>query len=528
MAQPTAGSLDWVLDRAAEIHAARPAVADGPVHLTYAELAGRVRGLGSGLHDLGLVEGDVVGCLSLNTHQHLECWLGLPYHGFVLNDLNIRLAPPELQFMIDDCGTVALVVDPAHLELGLRLQAACPRLRHLVLAGGEAPPDGVATWEDLVGGPPRPAPALDSSTLASISYTGGTTGRPKGVMLSHGNLLANARHVLIAMGHRTTDRYLHAIPMFHSGDGLHTFATTWVGATHTFVPSFDPDRVTAIIEAERVTLTVLVPSMINMLVNHPATRTRDLSSLRFLLYGASPMPGALQRQAAEMIPTEWAQGYGLTEAAPLVSFLSPRDHALGFAGEEPSAGRLASAGVPVVGVQAEIRRLDGSPAPTGEVGEIWVRGPNVMLGYWNRDAETAAAITPDGWLRTGDMARRDEGGYLFIVDRLHDVVITGGENVFSTEVEDALYSHPAVLEAAVIAVPDERWGERVHAVVVLHAGQDVSAADLIAHCRTRIAGYKVPRSLELRSDPLPKAGPGKIAKRELRQPFWEGHERQVH
>ncbi|MEA2646686.1 MAG: hypothetical protein QOE92_1769 [Chloroflexota bacterium] len=522
------GSLDWVLDRAAAVHARRTAVVDGDVRLTYAELAARVRGLGTGLTELGLKPGDVVGCISLNTHQHLECWLGLPYHGLVLNDLNIRLAPPEQEFMLQDCDTAALVVDPAHLELGLRLQQACPRVRHVILAGAGEAPDGVLSWDALAASGPRPHADVDATTIAAISYTGGTTGRPKGVMLSHGNLVANAKHVLITMGHRTDDTYLHAIPMFHSGDGLHTFATTWVGATHTFVPSFDPDRLTAAIEKERVTLTVLVPSMISMLVNHPSTATRDLSSLRFLLYGASPMPGALQRQAAGLIKTDWAQGYGLTEAAPLVSFLSPRDHALGLGGEEPHAGRLASAGVPVVGVQVEIHRLDGSLADTGEVGEIWVRGPNVMAGYWHREEETAAAITPDRWLRTGDMARADEDGYLFIVDRLHDVVITGGENVFSTEVEDALYSHPAVLEAAVIAVPDEKWGERVHAVVVLRPQHEAGEDEIIAHCRTRIAGYKVPRSLELRAEPLPKAGPGKIAKRELRQPFWEGHERQVH
>jgi long-chain acyl-CoA synthetase len=522
------GTLDWVVDRAAAVHGARPAVVDGAIRRTYAEVARRVRGLGAGLAGLGLAPGDVVASLQLNSAEHLECWLGLPYHGYVLNDLNLRLAVPELVFMLEDCASAALVVDPAHLDLGRRLRDACPSVRHLVATGPRPVGDDVAWWEDLVGAEEQAAPALDGSTVASISYTGGTTGRPKGVVLSHANLVENAKHVLIAMGHRTSDRYLHAAPMFHSGDGLHTYATTWVGATHVIVPAFDPDLVTRVVETEKVTLTVWVPTMVNMIVNHPATPERDLSSLRFVLYGASPMPAALQRRAMELIPAEWAQGYGLTEAAPLVSFLSPEDHLLGLKGQEPHATRLASAGTPVVGVQAEVRRPDGTRADPDEAGEIWVRGPNVMVGYWNRPEETAGALTSDGWLRTGDVARADNDGYLYIVDRLHDVIITGGENVYSTEVENALYAHPAVLEAAVIAVPDDTWGERVHAIVVLRPGEAATKRDLVAHCRGLLAGFKVPRSVELRTEPLAKSGAGKIAKQVLRQPFWEGHDRQVH
>ena len=240
------------------------------------------------------------------------------------------------------------------------------------------------------------------------------------------------------------------------------------------------------------------------------------------------MPIEVLRRAMEIIPCDWMQGYGMTEAAPLVSVLPPEDHRRGATGEEPYATRLHSAGTAAVGVQAEPRDEHGSPLPSGQVGEIWVRGPNVMAGYWNRPEESAGALPGDGWYRTGDAGYIDADGYIFLVDRVKDMIVSGGENVYSIEVEDALYEHPAVLEAAVIGVPDERWGERVHAVVVLRPGASADEASLVEHCRARIAGYKAPRSVELRIEPLPKSGAGKILKRDLREPYWKGQERRVH
>jgi long-chain acyl-CoA synthetase len=246
-----------------------------------------------------------------------------------------------------------------------------------------------------------------------------------------------------------------------------------------------------------------------------------------VLYGASPMPTELLRTAMRTFPCPFGQAYGMTEASPIVTFLSFEDHRLGAEGEEPFASRLRSAGVPVVGVEAEVRRADGTPADVGEPGEIWVRGANIMKGYWNRPEETAAALDADGWYHSGDAAYQDADGYLYIVDRVKDMIVSGGENVYCAEVENAIYQHAAVLEAAVFGVPDERWGERVHAAIVLKPETAASEAEIIDSCRELIAGYKLPRSIEFHDEPLPKSGAGKLLKRELRKPHWEGQERQV-
>jgi len=522
-------NLGWALDRAVAVAADRLAVVDGDRRLTYAELGRRVAAMGTGLHGLGVKRGDVVGVLSLNSLTHLECWLGIPRHGAILNDLNYRLSPAELSFVVDDCDTAVLIVDDAHLPVGRAILESSRSLRHLICMGSGAAPGDTIAYEDLVAGDVEPSPVVDGGDLAGIFYTGGTTGRPKGVMLTHDNLVANAKHTIIALGHVSSDRYLHAAPMFHLADGSQTYALTWVGGTHVIVPAFDAATVLETIEREGVTRTVLVPTMINMVVHHPTAHAYDLSSLRQILYGASPMPEKLQRTAMELIPScDWVQGYGMTETSPMVTAMSAEDHRRGMMGDEPYASRLRSAGTPIVGVQAEIRRPDGALADVGEIGEIWIRGPNIMAGYWNRPEETAAALPGDGWFRSGDMAFSDKDAYLYIVDRAKDMIISGGENVYSTEVENVIYEHPAVIEAAVIGVPDEKWGERIHAVVVISAGATVDQDELIDHCRQRIARFKAPRSVEFRLDPLPKSGSGKILKRDLREPYWESEHRRVH
>ena len=315
--------------------------------------------------------------------------------------------------------------------------------------------------------------------------------------------------------------------MFHLADGASTLAVTWAGGRHVVIPAFDPLAWLQTVSSERVTRELLVPTMINMVVNHPDVAQYDLSSLRTLYYGASPMPAPLLRRAMETLPCEWAQAYGMTEAAPLVTFLTPDDHRRGLAAEEPYAGRLRSAGRPVIGVEVDVRRADGSQAHVAERGEIWARGPNIIKGYWQRDAETAAVLDLDGWYHTGDAGYIDAGGYVFIVDRIKDMIISGGENVYSAEVENAIAGHPAVAECAVFGVPDEIWGERVHAAVVCRLGEQVDETSIVEHCRTLIASYKIPRSIEIHDQPLPKTGAGKILKRQLREPYWTGRERHV-
>jgi acyl-CoA synthetase (AMP-forming)/AMP-acid ligase II len=521
---PTGEGLGDALDRAADLYGGSTAVVAGDRQLTYAEFGRRVSGLGGGLHGLGVEPGGVVAVLSMNSPEHLECWLGIPRAGMVLNDLNYRLAPAELSFVLDDCDAAVLIVDDTFLDAGRSLAESCPSVKQLVHASAGEPAEGTVPYEQLAEADPVESIG-GGDELAGIFYTGGTTGLPKGAMLTHANLIANAKHMLIGAGYDPTDRYLHAGPMFHLADGASTYAITWVGGRHVIVPAFEPEAVAGAIEAEGVTATVLVPTMINMLINHPAVRERDLSSMRRLLFGGSPMPLEVQRLAAEVFACDFIQAYGMTEAAPIVT-LNHVDRR-GLEGEEPYATRLRSAGTPIVGCRAEIRRDDGSRADPGESGEVWVKGPNVMAGYWRRPEETAAALGDDGWYRSGDAAYADEDGYLYIVDRVKDMIISGGENIYCTEVENAIYQHSAVLEAAVFGVPDEKWGERVHAVVVRRPETSPSEDELIEHCRELIAGYKLPRSIDLRDEPLPKSGAGKMLKRELREPYWEGQEKRV-
>ena len=346
---------------------------------------------------------------------------------------------------------------------------------------------------------------MDEDALATISYTGGTTGTPKGVMLSHRNLLANAMHNLAVTGHSCEDRWLHVCPMFHVAGTSNVFAATWAGGTHVLLPRFEPRAVLETIARERITHAVFVPTMLALLLE--ADVGDDLSSLRHIQYAASPISPELQRRVLERFDCDVAQFYGMTEAAPTVTHLSPADH-------RSRPDRLGSMGAPVPGVQVEIRdAIDG-------IGELWVRGPNVMPGYWNRPEALV-----DGWYRTGDLVRADADGYLYMVDRAKDMIITGGENVYSVEVENALLSHPSVVEAAVFGVPDDRWGEAVHAVVVTRDDVAPGGADrALPRPHRRLQGSENDRSLP---DPLPKSGAGKLLKGRLREPFWAGRERGV-
>ena len=521
-------NLMWAVERAATVRGMSTATVCAGRRRTWAEVLRRTRGLTAGLGALGLVSGDRVAVLMLNSDRHLETWFAIPGGAFVLTDLNHRLAPDELVFTVTDAGACVLIVDDAHIGLGCHIAAEVAAIEHLVYAGDGHTPDGMLAYEDLAATPPGPPLEIDEDELAAIFYTGGTSGLPKGAQLTHANLMANALQMCAAVHFTEDDVWLHAAPQFHLADGAGTYGITWQGGTHVFIPAFDPAATARAIQDERVTTTVLVPTMLTMMLATPGIEALDLSSLRLLLYGASPMPAEVQSRAAELLGCDFAQAYGMTELAPVATFLSPAAHRRGFGGEEPWASRLRSAGCPIAGVRLQVRLEDGvTEAKAGEVGEIYLSGANVMTGYWNRPEETAHALVDGGWYRSGDVAYADEDGYIFVVDRAKDMIISGGENVYSTEVENAIYRHPAVLEAAVIGIPHERWGETVHAEVVLRPDASLTSEELVAHCRTLIAGYKLPRSVVVRTEPLPKSGAGKILKRELRDPFWSGHERGV-
>ncbi len=526
--QPSrSGDLSWPLRRATDLYASSPAVVDGERRVTYRELARRVGALGAALDALTLPTGSRVGFLGINSLAHVDCTLGVPAFGRVLVDLNFRLAATELAFMVSDCEIEMLVVDRDRLEIGRALRDECPSLRELVLDAPGPCPDDCTRYEALLDRAPVDAPPIPEDTLAAISYTGGTTGAPKGVMLSHANLLANSRHNLIATGHTRGDCWLHVCPMFHVAGTANLFACTWVGAKQVVLPRFAAGTVVAAIRREEVTHAVFVPTMLAMLLEELEQSGPDeLPSLRHVQYAASPITPDVQRRVLERFDCDVAQFYGMTEAAPTVTHLPPEDHRRGHGGDEAFARRLRSIGAPVVGVQAEVRGPDGSRLAPGEIGELWVRGPNVMLGYWNRSEATAAALV-GGWYRTGDAARADDNGYLYLVDRLKDMIITGAENVYSIEVEAALVEHAAVQEAAVFGIPHPRWGEAVHAVVTVSESTAVTGDELVAHCRPLIAGYKIPRTIDIRTEALPRSAAGKLLKNALRDPFWIGHERRV-
>ena len=362
----------------------------------------------------------------------------------------------------------------------------------------------------------------DPAALFGLFYTSGTTGRAKGVMLTHANLFANMLHVGDWCPLCGSDIFLHVAPMFHLADFPMTLLAASIGATQVTVPRFELQLLCETIATLRVTVTVMIPTMINLLTQCAEIGRSDLSSLRYLLYGGSAIAPEVIKRTREKLPgCKLGQGYGLTETSPLLTALHDVDHA---------GQRVLSCGRPVLGVELAILDAEGRAAQTGTPGEIVARGANVMQGYWRqpeatRDAFVGAEV--GGWFRTGDIAYQDEDGFVYHVDRSKDMIVTGGENVYSSEVEAAVYSHPCVKEAAVIGIPDPKWGELVLACVALRDGAILTADDLIAHCRIRLAGYKVPRRIEFIAGELPKSGTNKILKRKLREPYWIGVERRV-
>ncbi len=510
----------------AKLYPNKPALICGESRYSYRQFFERVQRVANGLAGLGLAKGDRVAVLMLNCHRYLELYYATAFAGLVVNPLNIRLAAPELVYILNDSASLALAVDDAFLPLLQAIKGQIPTVSKLIYVGSHEAPQGMVHYEALLERSSATTPKIDlrEDDLAGIFYTGGTTGNPKGVMLSHRNLTCNAYNTMALAMYKSSDVYLHAAPMFHLANGAAMYTVTWRGGTHTFVKAFEPKAVLETVQRERVTTSIWVPVMINALINYPDCAQYDISSLRRITYGASPIPVEVLRKAMRMFGCEFGQGYGMTEASPLVTLLEPEDHVTD--GPPAQVRRLASCGREIIGVQVRIVNEAGEDVAPGEVGEIIIRGPNIMQGYWNKPEETAAVLR-EGWYYSGDMGCFDEERFIFLVDRRKDMIVSGGENVYSTEVENAIYSHPAVLEAAVIGVPDERWGEAVKAVVVLRPGHTLSSEEVIEHCRRQIAGYKLPKSVDFAAA-LPKSGAGKILKRELREPYWAGYQRRIH
>ncbi len=514
-------SLPAMIERAARLNPGGMATSYLDRQNTWTALRDRVARLGASLAGFGLDEGDRVAILSLNNDRFYESVFAIPWAGYCVVPLNTRWALPENRYALSDSGTRILLFDHNFADQAEQLLAEVDGLDHAIFLGEGDCPDWAADYERLVdGNEPMPASTRGGDEMAGIFYTGGTTGFPKGVMQSHRAIWASALGTMPFFTMNRDSAYLHVAPMFHMADFAGSMGLTLCCGKNVILESFDPGEVLRTIAAQRVTHTLLVPAMIKMTLNHPEAGSADMSSMVCILYGASPMPKATLEQCMATWPTVGlAQAYGQTELAPVATMLSMDDHRIG-------GDRLKSAGRPTPVTEVRIVDESGADCPLGVSGEIVARGPHTMLGYWKKPEETARALQ-DGWVFTGDAGYFDEAGYLYIVDRVKDMVVTGGENVFTTEVENAIISHDAVQDVAVIGIPHAEWGEAVHAIVVLHEGGSVSEDELIDHCRQSIAGYKVPKAVTFRDEPLPLSGAGKVLKTELRKPYWEGRDRQV-
>jgi acyl-CoA synthetase (AMP-forming)/AMP-acid ligase II len=489
------------------------------VRRTWAELDERVRRLAAALRAEGVGPGDRVAVLDLNHPSCLELTLACARIGAANAVVNFRLAPPEIVYVLNDAGAALLLVGPELAQAAEGLREHTPTLRRLVRVGG--PDDEYEAW--LAAHEPEEGPAaVDPDACFVQLYTSGTTGFPKGVMLTHRAMLAHATNVAesFEVDHEAVVQV--AMPLFHVGGTSYALLAIHSGARMVMLRVPDPAAVVEQLETERITHTFLVPALLAAVAAVPGVGVRDFSAIKVLSYGASPMPLPVMRACLPLFPGRMHQVYGMTEACGVVSALGAADH------EDPAvAHRLVSAGTPIHGVEIEVRDpATGDPVPTGEPGEIWVRTAQLMAGYWRRPEATAAAITPDGWLRSGDGGHLDPDGYVYVTDRVKDMIVSGGENVYPAEIERVLAEYPGIADVAVIGVPDERWGEVPRAIVVAAAGTELDEAAVLAHCREHLASYKCPQAVDVVAE-LPRNPTGKILKKDLRAPFWAGRERRT-
>ena len=511
------------LHRAVQQRAGSTATVCNGRRQTYAQLQDRVARLAAGLRGLRIKRNERVAIYGFNSDHFLEALCAVPWMGGVVNPVNFRWSLPEVIYSLNDSQSTTIFLDEHFAQHAKALMDGCPSLLRVLYAGEGACPDGLTGIESLIAAnAPMDDVEAGDDDLYGVFYTGGTTGAPKGVLLSHRNICTSALSLLAEGLVKPGAIGLHAAPMFHLADMMLTTCLLMRGGTHVVVGTFKPDGVLALVQEHQITDLLLVPAMLQALVDHPTATTEHFTAVRNVFYGASPASEALLKRAMAKMPhVEYSQVYGMTELAATATCLPPEQHRRADDGYH----RLRSAGRALSHVRVRIVGNDGRELPPSEVGEIAVSGPNVMLGYLNKPEATAACLK-QGWMMTGDAGYMDAEGYVFIVDRLKDMIISGGENVYCAEVENVVSKHAAVAACAVIGIPSAEWGESVHAVVVLKPGAALTAEELHAHCKTYIAGYKCPRTLEVRSS-LPISGAGKVLKTELRAPYWQGRTRAV-
>ena len=497
----------------------------GDESLTFRKGVDRISRVAGGLKALGMKSNDRVAILALNSVFYFEMQMAILWAGGVMNPCNTRWSKAEIIYSLVDCESSILIIDDNFIGMLPELLAGSPTIKKVVHFTKGAPAAGAVGYEDLaLNATAAPDAMRADEDLAGVFYTGGTTGFPKGVMLTHSNLFASAL-MFLAEGNLDSRPtcYLHSAPMFHLADFGLTIPYYLRGAKHAALPAFTAEGFLDAVEKYRATDVLLVPTMIQMVVDSPAIqKPRDVGSLRRISYGASVVSEAVLDRAMKAFPgVQLQQAYGMTELSPIATVLTPEHHTV----EGRKQGKLRSGGRAAVLCEVKVVDANDEEVPRGTVGEVIVRGPGVMEGYWNKPDQTAAALK-GGWMHTGDGAYMDADGFVFIVDRLKDMIVSGGENVYSAEVENAIGKHPAVLTCAVIGIPSERWGESVHAVVVCREGQTLTEEELATHVKSLIAGYKCPRSMEL-TTALPMSGAGKILKTVLREKYWKDQSRNV-
>lgn len=502
----------------ARLEPERECLVCGDVRLTWRQLNERVNRLSHGLEELGVTKGTKVAVLAFNCHRYVEIYYATSKLGAVAVPLNFRLSHDELKYVINHSDAEVLMAGADLMEAAREIMPELSNIRQRVTLDG--PEEGWVDYEELLArsSDAEPGVDVDENDLCQLQYTGGTTGLPKGVMLTHRNYITAAIGMGLANYFEAGDATLQVLPIFH---------TAWwpilvhhcAGGKGVIVKRFDFNEILTIAQEERVTHINMVPILFSWILDFPDLDKFDLSGIKYLTYAGAPMPADLMKRLIERFGPIFQQGYGLTEAAPLVSILKEEDQCR-LEGPEELTRRISSAGRESVVTEVKLVDEEDNTVPVGEIGEIAVRGANVMKGYW-KDPELTGKALRNGWLHTGDMATADEYGFFYIVDRKNDMIITGGENVYPFEVEKILYAHPAILEAAVVGVRDETWGEAVTAVVALKAGETATEDELISFVRERIAGYKTPKRV-LFMDSIPKTAIGKILRRNVREMLDEG------
>jgi len=528
--------MEWMIEENSKIHAGgllnwpvrkyshKTAIIYKKKRITFQEVNGRINRLANGLKDLGLKQGAHIATLIPNSPEYIEVRFGLQKAGMVEVRLNTRESAQEWAYMVNHSDSIALILDRDFLQKWNSVSSQCSEVPYTIaIPSGE---EGTFSYENILSlsSPKEPEIMVSLDSIRRIVYTSGTTGKPKGVIKLVRQDLARLRNDFMNQDQfiSSTDTCLNVAPLSHAAG--HIFTTYYIkGATNVILRKFDPEEILQTIQNEKATAMLLVPTMITRLITHPNIRDYDLSSLRRIYYGTAPIPEKNLKQAIDIFGSIFRQNYGLTEATQPIIFLPPEDHVID--GNPVRVKRLASAGRPALGVEVRLVNDAGEEVLPEEDGEILIRSDVVMAGYW-KDPEATSGALRDGWFHTGDMARMDEDGYIFIVDRKKDMIISGGFNIYPREVEKAIEMHPDVLEVAVIGVPDDVWGESVKALIVPKDGAEISEQEIIDHCKSLIASYKKPKFVEFVKE-LPKNTTGKILKRELKERHWAGLARRV-